>query len=87
MVVVVVVILHTGESPDVRLYVAEEGLSPAAFRLLRLYIGVNGRESVHPFVNVIISKHHFACSVVPVVDGIHQRRALRMLEEPSLLCF
>ena len=87
MVVVVVIILHTGEFPDVRPDAAEESLSPAAFRQLWRNVCINGRESVHPLVDIIVSEHHFARLIVPFVDWVHQRRALRMLEKPSMLGF
>ena len=70
-VLVVVIDLHTGESPDVGPYASEEGLPPAVLRLLRRYVGVHGRESVHPFVDVIVTKHKFTSSVVSVLDWIH----------------
>ena len=72
MVLVVIMILHTGESPDVGPYISEEGLPPAYFGPLRRYVGVDGRESVHPLVNTVVTEHELTSSIVPVVDWIHQ---------------
>lgn len=58
VVVMVVVILHAGKYPDVRPQGVEEGLPPAAFWPLRRNVGVYGRESVLPFINIIVTKPH-----------------------------
>ena len=54
----VVVILHAGKFPDVRSDGAEKGLPLAAFRQLRRNVGTNGRESVHPFVDMTVTEPH-----------------------------
>ena len=68
---VMVVTSHAGEFPGETAEGAGNGLPLACLDSLWRDVGVDGRESVHPLID-ISRKHHRACGVAPVVDGICQ---------------